>query len=208
LNTALPTAISLTASASSAYVGVPLTLDWSVNHAFSNNAAVCVARSTDGTCGGNGSLGVRAIEGSASVTPLASGSVTYSLTCGGVETATTTVQVNKVPTTTTIVSSTHTVEQGQTATISVGVAAQTGSNLPAGTATLIFGGKSIATASLSNGKTLFSIPTASFAPGVYPIAVSCAGSKTFLNSVSTNGSIDMELLPIITFQASPTTTTQ
>jgi uncharacterized repeat protein (TIGR03803 family) len=208
LNTSLPPAISLTASTSSAYVGVPLTLEWSVNNAFSTNAAVCMARSTDHTFGGNGSIGLRAIAGSEHVTPVGSGSVTYSFTCGGVESATATVHVSRVPTTTTIVSVPATIQQGRTAKISVAVAALAGSNVPDGSASLVIGRQTISTTTLSNGKATFSVPTASIAPGVYRTHVLYSGSNTFFNSYSANSLMDIKVQPTISFIASPATTTQ
>ncbi|WP_353061957.1 Ig-like domain repeat protein [Tunturibacter psychrotolerans] len=208
LNTGLPPAITLAASTSSAYVGVPLSLAWSVNNAFSNNAAVCLVRSTDGTFGGNGAAGLRPIVGNESVTPVGSGSVTYSFTCGGVESATTTVQVNKVATVTTIESAPTTIQQGQTAKISVAVAAHVGTNLPVGSVSLIVGSQTLSTATLSNGKATFSLPTTTIAPGVYQVHVTYGGSTAFVNSVSANAKLDIKVVPAITFRASPTTTTQ
>jgi len=208
LNAGLPPAISLSASTSSAYVGVSISLAWSVSNAFSNNAAVCVARSSDGTFGGNGSAGLRTIAGSESVVPLASGKVTYSFTCGGVESATTAVQVSKVPTTTTIESAPATIQQGQTAKVTVAVAAHVGSNLPQGTVTLVVGSQTVSTATLSDGKATFSFPTALIAPGVYQVHVTYGGSTAFVSSVSTNDKLDIRVLPAITFHATPTTTTQ
>ncbi|WP_158941500.1 Ig-like domain-containing protein [Granulicella sp. S190] len=208
LNTGLPPAISLTASTSSAYVGVPLSLAWSANNAFSNNAAVCLARSTDGTFGGNGSAGLRALSGEESITPVGSGSVTYSFTCGGVESATATVQVSKVPTTTTIESAPTTIQQGQTAKVSVVVAAHVGSNVPEGSVSLVVGSQTVSTAMLSNGKATFSFPTTLIAPGVYQLHVTYGGSTAFVNSVSVNDKLDIKVLPAISFHASPTTTTQ
>jgi uncharacterized repeat protein (TIGR03803 family) len=208
LNAGLPPAITLTASTFSAYVGVPLSLAWSVNNAFSNNAAVCLARSTDGTFGGNGAAGLRAIAGNESVTPVGSGSVTYSFTCGGVESATTTVQVSKVSTVTAIESAPATIQQGQTAKITVAVAAHVGTNLPEGSVGLVVGSQTLSTATLSDGKATFSLPTATIAPGVYQVHVTYGGSTAFVNSVSANIKLDIKVLPSITFRASPTTTTE
>ena len=208
LNTGLPPAITLAASTSSAYVGVPLSLGWSVNNAFSNNAAVCLARSTDGTFGGNGAAGLRAISGSESVIPLASGSVTYSFTCGGVESATTTVQVSKVATVTTIESAPATIQQGQTAKITVDVAAHVGTNLPVGSVGLVVGSQTLSTATLSGGKATFSLPTTTIAPGIYQVHVAYGGSTAFVNSVSADVKLDIKVVPAITFRANPAATTQ
>jgi uncharacterized repeat protein (TIGR03803 family) len=208
LSTSLPAAISLNSSTASGYVSVPLTLDWQVNNAFSLNAAVCVARSTDGTFGGNGQTGLRSIAGVEKVTPLASGTVTYSFTCGGVESATAVVNVSEVPTTTTVVSSPSTLKQGQPAQIGVVVAQHAGSNLPQGTVALVIGGKTLATATLSGGKATFSLPTSSIAPGIHTGYVAYSGSKTFQSSNSASISFDLKVQPTVQFVANPATTTQ
>ena len=207
LNAGLPPAISLTASTSSAYVGVPLSLDWSVNNAFSNNAAVCMARSTDGSFGGNGSIGLRAITGEERVSPVASGGVTYSFTCGGVESATATIQVSKVPTTV-VVSGPTSVQQGQAAKVSTQVAANVGSNIPDGNVSLVVSGRTISTAALSNGKATFSMATADVPPGIYRGYIKYLGTAAFESSVSADDVVDLRVLPKISFNASPSTTTQ
>ncbi|MBB5058046.1 putative repeat protein (TIGR03803 family) [Granulicella aggregans] len=207
LNTGLPPAISLTTSTTSAYVGVPLSIDWSVNNAFSNNAAVCMARSTDGTFGGNGSAGLRSIAGEQNVTPVGSGDVTYSFTCGGVESATAKVHVSRVPTTTAVVTASS-VEQGQTAKISAKVTAHVGTNAPNGSVSLVVNGQTLSKAALSNGTATFFIPTSGVAPGLYKGYVSYAGTNTFYGSTSTNDLVDLRVLPKASFVASPATTIQ
>ena len=91
----LPPVITLTPSAGVVEPGGSITLTWAVTNAFSKDAQVCIARSTDGSWPKSGSgtgsgtgTGSVALTGSATVSPrAASGLVTYALTCGGVETA-------------------------------------------------------------------------------------------------------------------------
>lgn len=89
LTVGLPPAITLTPSASAVDPGSPVTLTWAVTNAFSKNAQICLATSSD-----NSWTGVVAPNGTASVTPtVSSGVVTYGITCGGTETALAAVNV-------------------------------------------------------------------------------------------------------------------
>jgi len=78
--------VTLTASASTITLGSSITLTWQVNNAFSQTFEDCFAH-------GNWS-GSLVLSGSQSVTPATAGIFDYSLTCGGVESAFTTVTVN------------------------------------------------------------------------------------------------------------------
>lgn len=106
--TPLAPAVQLTASASSVSPGVSFTLNWSVLNAESNSARLCVAA----VQGGSGAAGVwsgvqtgtvsgTAYSGSATITPIGSGSFVYALTCGGSETGFVTVTVPPLAITTT-----------------------------------------------------------------------------------------------------------
>jgi uncharacterized repeat protein (TIGR03803 family) len=91
--TTLPPAITLTPSTANINPGDSLTLTWSVTNAFSTNAKVCFAYSSD-----NSWTGSVATTDSATVKPtLALGILTYSFTCGGSETATATIVVGTIP---------------------------------------------------------------------------------------------------------------
>lgn len=89
--TALPAVMTLTPSQTSVTPNTNVTLTWSVNNAFSRSAQVCVARSNDGSW-----TGLVATSGTATVVP-SNGTTIYALTCGGVESATSTVTVSGVP---------------------------------------------------------------------------------------------------------------
>lgn len=89
LATALPPVITLTPNTTAVEPGSSVTLTWAVTNAFSQSAQVCVAYSSD-----NSWTGLVAPSGSAHVTPtIASGIVTYAITCGGVESALATVNI-------------------------------------------------------------------------------------------------------------------
>lgn len=86
LLTSLPPVISLTSTPNYVPPGEALTLSWAVTNAYSKDAQVCIARSSD-----NSWTGTVPISGSATVTPTGTGAIFYALTCGGKETATITV---------------------------------------------------------------------------------------------------------------------
>jgi len=82
--------VTVTASAAAITIGSSVTLTWNVSNAYSQTASNCYAH---GSWSGS-----KAISGSAAVTPVAVGTYTYSLTCGGVESGWATVVVNPAPT--------------------------------------------------------------------------------------------------------------
>lgn len=90
-----PPTITLTASAASIDLGKSVTLTYAVNNAYSTTAKQCDAF-TNGVSGDvfTGSLGT---SGTATITPTKAGMYTFAYTCGGVETATATVNVDNVP---------------------------------------------------------------------------------------------------------------
>jgi uncharacterized repeat protein (TIGR03803 family) len=92
--TTLPPAISLTANSDSVKNGSPVTLTWAVNNAYSLNAKVCIARSTDNSWTGS----LSATTGTVSITPSVTNAiVNYAITCGGTETATAQIVVGTTP---------------------------------------------------------------------------------------------------------------
>ena len=102
LSPAAPPPVILNASAASIALGDPVTLSWTVNNAFSKtmqrcNAAINPAPIADAGWAGpqtstfNSATGL--LTGSVTITPAYPGVYTYGLTCGGSESATTTVTV-------------------------------------------------------------------------------------------------------------------
>lgn len=90
--TSLPPVIALTPSAGNVNTGDSVTLSWSTNNAFSKSAQACSAYSSD-----NSWTGAVAATGSATVKPvLANGIVTYSITCGGSESAVSSIVVGYI----------------------------------------------------------------------------------------------------------------
>jgi uncharacterized repeat protein (TIGR03803 family) len=102
LSPALPAPVQLTLSAGNVTAGNPVTLDWKVLNAFSLTMQQCYAFVQGGSSSagnwtgqqaGNYSGGVYA--GSATFTPVAEGTYTYALTCGGVESGFATLTVGE-----------------------------------------------------------------------------------------------------------------
>ncbi len=84
---ALAPPLSLSVTPAAIYLGQSTTLAWSAANASGGGSA--------GQCFANGSWsGSQAASGTESLTPTAAGSFTYKLTCGGVETGSTTLTVN------------------------------------------------------------------------------------------------------------------
>jgi uncharacterized repeat protein (TIGR03803 family) len=93
LTPAIPPPVSITSTASAITLGQSFTLNWLVTNAYSQTAENCYAQ---GAASGNWS-GSQPLSGSQLITPTTTGTFTYALTCGGVESALTTVVVNPVP---------------------------------------------------------------------------------------------------------------
>jgi uncharacterized repeat protein (TIGR03803 family) len=91
LSPALPPPVQLTLSATSITAGQSVTLSWRVLNAFSATMQQCAAFIQGGSGGGNwsgqqsGSYQAGVLSGAATLTPTASGTYQYALTCGGRE---------------------------------------------------------------------------------------------------------------------------
>ena len=210
LATAVAPGMTLTASPATAYVGGTVTLNWAVTNAFSPSASVCVARSTDGTFGGNGSTGIREISGTEQVTTVVKGTVTYTLTCGGVETASATVTVVTTPTVTTLTgAATASIQYGQSATVNTKVTPQAGSDVATGSIELLHGSRVIATSSLSAGTGMLTVPAEALAPGTYLLPVSYMGSVAYSASASSPFTLTVNpLVPTVNLQVDPSSLVQ
>jgi uncharacterized repeat protein (TIGR03803 family) len=209
LPTQLPPVMTLAASESNAFVGIPFSLNWSVTNAFSRSASVCMARSTDGTFGGNGSIGLRNVVGTETITPVKATTVTYALTCGGVETATTSVVVSKIASTATITSAPSSVLYGKGITYKVTVTGQQGSATPTGSVTLTNGAQSLGTLRLVNGSATITVSSSHLVPAAYGLQIAYSGDGTFLPSISAPSPLTVQkVTPTITFTATPPRITQ
>ena len=82
---AVPAPVSLSASTASITLGDSVTLDWTVNNAYSQTFQNCQAHGSW--------TGLLALTGSETATPTSTGTFNYAITCGGVESALVTVNV-------------------------------------------------------------------------------------------------------------------
>ncbi len=199
----LPPAITLASSSPSASLGSSVTLTWAANNAFSNNAKVCFASSSDATDSQPASFaGPMPIAGSVSVTPNSAGLIHYAITCGGVESALTSVNV-LIPAITTITSSPATLLYGQSGSISVSVASQS-SNPPAGTVTIAANGASILTLTLHNGVATGVINSTPLVPGTYSLTAIYNGDANNGSSTSTPATLIVSrLTPTVSVNFNP-----
>lgn len=190
----LPPVISLVSSLSTVNAGSPVTLTWAANNAYSKNAQVCIASSSDGSW--TGSVG---ISGSSSVTPIAlTGTVTYSYTCGGVETALAPVTVVgvKAPSTTVLTATPNPVVIGQSVNLSATV---TGGSTPAtGTVTFFYGSTILGSGAVNAGVASYTASTNGIPAGTYNVTAQYSGDTNYTGSTST-------LVPV-SLNAAPTTT--
>jgi uncharacterized repeat protein (TIGR03803 family) len=186
LLTTLQPAIALTPSGNSIKNGGSVTLGWTVSNAFSVNAKVCMANSTDGTWSGP-----LATTGSVVVTPSATNAiVNYAITCGGMETATAQIVVGTIP------------PQITTGALAGGVTrssySQTLSEL-GGVAPFAW---SVSSGTLPNGLTLNSatgtIAGTPTTPGTSTFTVTITDSESKPLSASANLSITVVHAPLVT----------
>lgn len=205
----LPPAITLTSSSSSTSLGSPITLTWAANNAFSQNAQVCRASSTDASGGGNPGSWSGAVpsSGSASVTPTTAGSVTYAIVCGGVESALATVNV-LMPAIVTITNAPTSLTYGQSGSISVSVASQSG-NPPAGTVTIAASGTTLLTLNLKNSVATGVLNSTALTPGVYSLTATYNGDAHNGPSTSSPSTISiLKLTPTVAVSFNPPSVTQ
>jgi uncharacterized repeat protein (TIGR03803 family) len=202
--TALPTAISMTASTNAVNIGSTVTLTWAVNNVYGKNATVCLARSTDGLF--TGSL---ALTGSQVISPTTVGTQTYSITCGGVESAVATVVVSKITTSVAFTAVPSTLVYGQSAPISVTVTPGTGSGVPTGSVTLMAGTTTVGTLPLSGGSASATLNSKLFVPGTYQLTAVYSGDNTYATATSTPATLVIQQLsPTVTIGIHPSSVTQ
>ncbi len=191
-------AITLTASTTTSDVDQTVKLVWGVTNAFSDSAKICFAASSDGSF-----VGPKSITGNTTVEPAKSGTILYTLTCGGTQTATAMVDVlPKIVTTTTIDSAPSSLVFGQTGAVDVSVT--TPSGVASGNVVLISGGKTIATAQVTNGVAHLSFATAKLSASTYSVQANYEGNQKYAASVSKAAKIVVaKATPVVKFTLTP-----
>ena len=206
--TALPAAMTLTASTNAVNIGSTVKLTWAVNNAYGLNATVCFARSTDGVF--TGSVG---LTGTQTISPTTVGTQTYAITCGGVESAVATVVVSKITTAVAFTTVPTTLVYGQTAPIAAKVTPASGSGVPSGTLTLMAASGSssatIGTLPLSGGAASATLNSKLFLPGTYALTAVYSGDNTYATATSTASTLVIsQLTPAVTVKIQPDSVTQ
>ena len=161
---ALAAPVQLSLSASTVTYGGSVTLNWQVLNAFSTTMQQCYAFINTGAASGGTWTGVQTgtltsgiYSGSATITPTAVGTYSYSLTCGGVESGLTGT-LTVTPAVLTVSANSLTIEQGQA--------------IPALTYSITGFQFSDTQATATTGApTLSTTATQSSAPNTYPVTI-------------------------------------
>jgi uncharacterized repeat protein (TIGR03803 family) len=175
--------VVLTPSTGSLPLGQAFTLSFAVSNAFSVTAQQCFASAPAGAGAWSGvqtgTLSGSLYSGSASITPTATGTYTYALTCGGQESgfATLTVTGALPATTTTLVATPNPANIGQSVTLKATVAKQSGSGAPTGSVKFVLGSDTLATVALKSGVATLTAPSTGLPAGDYAITAEYGGDS-------------------------------
>ena len=202
-NPALPPPVQLQLSSASVAAGEPVQLSWQVSNAFSITMQQCYAFVQSNYSGaGNwtglqkGAISDGSYQGSATVIPTASGTFTYALTCGGVESGFATLTVTgdaEKSSSTSLHVTPNLVAHDAKIQFSVAVAGSGGT--PTGDVAFTAGGITLATAPLKNGSIAGAFPTNGYPTGTYQVTANYLGDANF--SPSTSLPVTVQLLPAL-----------
>jgi uncharacterized repeat protein (TIGR03803 family) len=198
-----PAPVILSANQTSVAQNQFVTLTWSLANAGSLSGQQCYAFSTPASSW----TGLKAASGSASVSLTASGSYTFALNCGGVESSIVQVTVTNATTaTSTTLSAPTTVQQNQSATLSATV---TGAGAtPTGSVRFVVDGSYLLkTVTLANGTGGFTASTHGVAVGTYSVQAIYSGDASHAASTSAAVRVSVtaaEQSTTTTLTASPT----
>jgi uncharacterized repeat protein (TIGR03803 family) len=213
LSPALPVPVQLSFSPATISLGNSATLTWTIPYAFSKTEQFCFATGQTGagswTGVQTGSLTGNNYSGSASITPAATGTYTYSLTCGGHKSGSVSLTVtasSKQSSTTTLTATPNPASVGQTVTLKATV---TGSgSTPTGTVAFDYSTITLDTANLSSGATSFAASTNGIGPASYPLTATYSGNSSYDSSTSPALTVKLEKSPTTTaLSIDPTTVT-
>jgi uncharacterized repeat protein (TIGR03803 family) len=203
---ALSAPVQLSLSESQISLGSSTTLTWNVLNAFSTTMQQCAAfvqggSSQAGAWSGlqTGTLANKIYSGSATLTPTATGTYTYALTCGGQESGFATLTVTsatKSASTTTLTISPNPLTVGQSATLQATVTGAGGT--PTGTVSFSADGIGLGSTTLSDGIASITASSAGVPPGSYPVIAKYSGSSTFNASTSSAVKAVVNKAPTVT----------
>lgn len=153
-------------------------LTWSVANAASLTAQECFAFSSPATSWS----GVRTASGTADISLPAVGNYTFSLTCGGSESAV--VTINSAIATTSTLSAPGSVHEGQTGQIVATVQSAGGANATGTVQIMVSGSILLARLQLANGSAGITASAAGVPPGTYSLQAIYSGDATHAGSTS------------------------
>jgi uncharacterized repeat protein (TIGR03803 family) len=192
-NPALPAPVQLNLSAGQVAVGSPVTLNWKVLNAVSVTAQQCYGFVQGQMAGAGGFSGKQVgtyadgvYSGSEVFKPTATGTFTYALTCGGVESgfATLTVTGKNAPaaTGTNLTRSAPFLFTTDIATLTATVSSSVGT--PTGKVIFYANGAPLATVSLVNGVATLKGAAKNYPPGTYDLTAAYQGNTSYTASAS------------------------
>ncbi len=210
---ALPAPVKLSFSPATVALGDKTTLTWVVPYVFSKTEQLCAAYSESGAGSWagvqSGTLSGNNYGGSASITPTATGTFTYTLTCGGHKTGTATLTVtaaSKKPSTTVLTATPNPATVGESVTLKATVSGSGGT--PTGTAAIDYSTIVIDTVHLASGSGSFAASSNGIAPASYPLTAAYSGDSNFEASTSAAVTVKLNKAPTTTtLTASPASVT-
>jgi len=212
-SSALPAPVQLSFSSSSISLGNSSTLTWKVPYVFSKTEQFCFANAPSGAGSWSGvqsgSLSGNNFTGSVTITPTATGSYAYTLTCGGHKYGSASLTVtasSKQSSTTTLTASPNPASVGQLVTLKATVTGSDGT--PSGTVAFDYSTLNLDTAPLSAGSATFTASTNGIPPASYPLKAIYTGNSSYNSSTSSSDTVALNKAPTATtLTASPTSVT-
>lgn len=216
---ALPAPVELSLSAQTVPAGTPVTLFWQAINAYSATLQQCYAFVSGNAAGAGqwtglqpGELSGDSYQGSTVIVPTVPGQYTYALTCGGVESGSTSLAVTgtgEPSTTTTLAITPSSLTQGQYATLAAKVVANTGTfggtgTVPTGTVTFRYGPNIIGAASVNSaGTASLTGSSGALPPGNYILSASYAGDATHAPSNSPDVAVELLAQTVTALSVTP-----
>ena len=189
---ALPPPVELTLSTQSVAAGQPVDLSWRVANAFSTTMQQCYSFVQNNASGAGswsglqqGTISNGAYQGSTTITPTATGTFTYALTCGGIESGFATSNVTgsaKKSTSTSFSIGPNPIPNAGNVELFVKVSGPSGT--PTGNVTFSAGELTLTTVPLANGSINVSFPVNPYPAGTYQVTATYQGDSNYASSIS------------------------
>jgi hypothetical protein len=208
---AAPIQVSLSETTSA---GTPVTVSWKVNNATSNTFRNCYLYSNPAQGGGTftgkavGTQDGSVLSGSTVVTPTSTGTYTYAVTCGGVESGIspvlTVTGLAAATTKTVLTESAATTNIGSSLTFTATVTRTSGTGTPGGSVSFEFEGNILATENLNgSGVASYTVSTTGLPAGNFPIYAVYNPDSTDKTSTSNTVTADLRYPTSTTLAVNP-----